>query len=53
MAIWAVLSAPLLMSHDPRNVRSEFRDILLNRNAIGINQDLLGVGGKRIYSVSI
>lgn len=53
MAIWAVLSAPLIMSHDLRNVHSELRDILLNPGAIAINQDPLGVGGKRISSVSI
>ena len=53
MAIWAVLSAPLIMSHDVRNTRSEFRDILLNPGAIAINQDLLGIGGKRIFAVSL
>lgn len=53
MAVWAILSAPLIMSHDLRNVRSGFRDILLNPGAIAINQDPLGVGGKRISTVNI
>lgn len=31
MAIWAILAAPLIMSNDLDAVRSEFKDILLNK----------------------
>lgn len=49
MAIWAILAAPLLMSADMDTIRAEDRAILLNRDAIAINQDRLGVPGRRIY----
>lgn len=48
MAIWAILAAPLLMSNDLKNIRPEFRDILNNRHAIAVNQDKLGIQGKRV-----
>lgn len=31
MAIWAILAAPLLMSHDLAYIRNEFKEILQNR----------------------
>lgn len=31
MAIWAILAAPLLMSHDLSCIRNEFKEILQNR----------------------
>lgn len=48
MAIWAILAAPLLMSTDLKNIRPEFREILLNKNVIAVNQDPLGIQGTRI-----
>lgn len=33
MAIWAILAAPLLMSHDLAYIRNEFKEILQNRLA--------------------
>lgn len=48
MAVWAILAAPLLMSTDLKNIRPEFRDILLNRHVIEVNQDRLGIQGLRI-----
>ena len=53
MAIWAVLASPLLMSVDLRTIRPEFKAILLNREVIGVNQDPLGVQGRRVYKVDI
>ncbi|XP_022920563.2 alpha-N-acetylgalactosaminidase-like isoform X1 [Onthophagus taurus] len=49
MAIWSVMAAPLLMSLDLNTVKPEFKSILLNKDAIAINQDSLGIMGKRIY----
>lgn len=48
MAIWSVLAAPLLMSADMDTIRPEFKEILLNREAIRVNQDKLGIPGRRI-----
>lgn len=48
MAIWAILAAPLLMSNDLKNIRPEFREILINRRVIAVNQDELGIQGKRL-----
>ncbi|KAF5274043.1 hypothetical protein FQR65_LT04441 [Abscondita terminalis] len=45
MAIWSILAAPLLMSVDFRTVESKEKAILLNKDAIAINQDSLGVQG--------
>uniref|UniRef100_A0A1B0GJD5 Alpha galactosidase A C-terminal domain-containing protein n=1 Tax=Lutzomyia longipalpis TaxID=7200 RepID=A0A1B0GJD5_LUTLO len=48
MAIWAILAAPLLMSNDLDRIRPEFREILQNRDIIAVNQDPLGLQGRRI-----
>ncbi len=53
MAIWAVLAAPLLMSMDFRTIKPEMKEILLNEKIIKINQDELGIQGRRIWRVSI
>ncbi|KAK2717676.1 alpha-N-acetylgalactosaminidase-like isoform X2 [Artemia franciscana] len=52
MAIWAILAAPLLMSVDLRTIRPEYRDILLNKYVIQVNQDPLGNQGRRVYKES-
>ncbi|EDW76064.1 alpha-N-acetylgalactosaminidase [Drosophila tropicalis] len=48
-AIWSILAAPLLMSVDLRTIRPEFKQILLNRKIIEVDQDGLGIQGRRIY----
>lgn len=48
MAIWAILAAPLLMSVDLKNIRPEFREILINQQVIAVNQDVLGIQGTRV-----
>ncbi|XP_066249384.1 alpha-N-acetylgalactosaminidase-like isoform X1 [Euwallacea similis] len=45
MTIWSMLAAPLIMSVDLDTIRQEFKDILLNQNAISINQDPFGYPG--------
>jgi len=47
MAIWAILASPLLMSNDLKNIRPEFKEILLNKEVIDVNQDVLGIQGLR------
>lgn len=38
-AMWAVMGSPLIIGGDIRNMRSEDKEILLNKNLIAINQD--------------
>ncbi|XP_041831947.1 alpha-N-acetylgalactosaminidase [Melanotaenia boesemani] len=48
MALWAIMAAPLFMSNDLRTISSEARNILQNKMAISINQDVMGIQGRRI-----
>jgi len=50
-ALWAIWASPLLMSVDLRTIRPEYKAILTNRKIIGVNQDILGIQGRRIYKV--
>lgn len=45
------MAAPLILSVDLRTISDWARDILLNKNLIAINQDLLGAMGRRIIKV--
>ena len=47
-SLWALLAAPLIAGNDLRAMSPETRDILLNREAIDINQDKLGKAGRRV-----
>ncbi|KAJ8963733.1 hypothetical protein NQ314_005417, partial [Rhamnusium bicolor] len=49
MALWAILAAPLPMSVDLRTIRPEYKAILQNRKIISVDQDPLGIQGRRIY----
>ena len=51
MAIWAVLASPLMMSVDLRTIQPDMKAILLNKNVIAVNQDPLGIQGRRVYKV--
>lgn len=42
MAIWSISAAPLIMGNDLRNVSAASKAILLNAEAIAIDQDPLG-----------
>lgn len=52
MAIWAILAAPLLMSTDLKAINPKFKAILQNKAIIAVNQDKLGIQGKRIFVVN-
>jgi len=47
MAIWSISASPLIMGNDLRNVSDESKRILLNRDAIAVDQDPLGKMGIR------
>lgn len=51
MALWALWSAPLLMSNDLRQVGVEYKQILTNKDLIAVNQDSLGILGRRVFNV--
>lgn len=51
MALWAIMAAPLFMSNDLRTLNSGARAILQNKAVIAINQDPLGIQGKRLIKV--
>uniref|UniRef100_A0A3Q1FQB6 Alpha-galactosidase n=1 Tax=Acanthochromis polyacanthus TaxID=80966 RepID=A0A3Q1FQB6_9TELE len=48
MSLWAIMAAPLFMSNDLRTISADARRILQNKVLIGINQDPLGIQGRRI-----
>nr|AVA09680.1 putative effector protein [Heterodera avenae] len=49
MSVWAIWSAPLIMSNDLRTIVPEQRDILLNRRVIAVDQDPLGIMGRMVF----
>ncbi|KAM3963173.1 alpha-N-acetylgalactosaminidase-like [Aphomia sociella] len=49
MALWSILAAPLFMSVDLATIRPEFKEILLNKDIIAIDQDKLGKQGWRVW----
>ncbi|KAK9497632.1 hypothetical protein O3M35_004323 [Rhynocoris fuscipes] len=49
MAIWSILAAPLLMSTELASIEPKFKDILLNKDIIKVNQDKYGIQGLRVY----
>jgi len=51
LAIWAILAAPLLMSAELRDVKPEFKAILQNKAILAVNQDELGIQGRRVNNV--
>jgi hypothetical protein len=53
MSIWSIWSAPLIMSNDLRTIMPQYREILLNRRVIAIDQDPLGMFGRVVYRVII
>ncbi|EHB11273.1 Alpha-N-acetylgalactosaminidase [Heterocephalus glaber] len=53
MALWTVLAAPLFMSTDLRTISPQNMDILQNPLIIKINQDPLGIQGRRILKLII
>lgn len=52
MSIWSVWSSPLIMSNDLRLIAPVFRDILLNRRVIAVDQDPLGIMGRLVANTT-
>jgi alpha-galactosidase len=47
-SLWCMLAAPLIAGNDIRNMKPEIHEILTNKEAIAIDQDLMGKQGTRI-----
>ncbi|CAH9139691.1 unnamed protein product [Cuscuta epithymum] len=47
-SIWALMKAPLIIGCDIRNMTAETFEILSNSEVISVNQDPLGVQGKKV-----
>ena len=48
MSLWSISKSPLLIGCDVRNISEEYLEILTNSEVIAINQDSLGIQGKKI-----
>ncbi|KAL8233630.1 hypothetical protein R6Q59_019730 [Mikania micrantha] len=47
-SIWALMKAPLLIGCDVRNMTAETFEILSNKEVIAVNQDPLGIQGRKV-----
>ena len=47
MSLWSLLAAPLIAGNDLRNMSKETLEILTNKEVLAVNQDKLGIQGKR------
>lgn len=47
-SLWAILAAPLMAGNDLANMTEETKFILTNKEVIAIDQDALGIQGKRV-----
>ena len=47
MSMWCMLSSPLALSNDLRKLTEQDKNIILNKEAIAINQDALGKAAER------
>jgi alpha-galactosidase len=47
-SLWAILAAPLLAGNDVRHMSVATREILVNREVIAVDQDALGIQGRKV-----
>jgi alpha-galactosidase len=47
-SLWCILAAPLMSGNDLRDMSDEVRTILTNKEVIAVNQDPLGMQGRRV-----
>lgn len=47
-SLWCIQAAPLILGNDPSAMTDAIKAILVNREAIAIDQDSLGIQGRRI-----
>ncbi|MHB1936363.1 MAG: glycoside hydrolase family 27 protein [Acidobacteriaceae bacterium] len=51
MSLWAILAAPLLAGNDLSQMTDSTESILMNKDAIAVDQDRLGIQGDRVSAV--
>ena len=51
-SFWALFAAPLMAGNDVQAMKPEIRDILMNREAIAVDQDSLGMQGRKVSDSS-
>ena len=47
-SLWCILAAPLMAGNDLKNMSPEIKNILTNKEVIAVDQDLLGMQGRRV-----
>ncbi len=47
-SFWCLLAAPLIAGNDLKNMTPEIKEILTNKEVIAVNQDPLGMQGRRV-----
>jgi alpha-galactosidase len=47
-SFWALLASPLMAGNDLRNMTDATKEILMNKEVIAVNQDALGMQGRRV-----
>jgi alpha-galactosidase len=47
-SLWCLLAAPLIAGNDLKNMPAEIKEILANREVIAVDQDALGMQGRRV-----
>jgi len=47
--LWCIMASPLIMGNDPRNLSAAAKAILLNKEAIAIDQDSNGIQGTIVH----
>jgi alpha-galactosidase len=51
MSVWCMAASPLMIGCDVRQLDSESASLLMNREVLAVNQDSLGVPGRRVRRV--
>jgi alpha-galactosidase len=51
-SFWALFAAPLMAGNDLQAMKPEIRDILMNREVIAVDQDSLGMQGRKVRDSS-
>lgn len=49
-SLWSIMASPLLMATNLLYIPKESLDILLNKYAIAVNQDPMGIQGHKLYA---
>jgi len=48
-SLWSILAAPLFAGNDLQRMPEGVREVLANREVIAVDQDPMGIEGRRIY----